>query len=73
MSGSSYKKFRKQKIKKQMNEHYATKTVAEALTTLRNMSDADWEEFAEALANEMGLEVDKEEMEYIISNAKELD
>lgn len=71
MSGSSYKKFRKQKIQKQMKDITASKVVANALASMRNMTDEEWDELAKGIAEELGLEMDKEKVEEAINRASE--
>lgn len=71
MAGSSFKKFRKNKIKNQMKDITASKVVANALATMGNMTDEEWDELAKGIAEELGLEMDKEKVEEAINKASE--
>lgn len=61
MSGGAIKKLRRKKIKEQLRQQKADKTVAELKEEFVNMSEEQQEELAQAIADIVNEEVEEEE------------
>lgn len=53
MANSNYRKLKKAKIEKQLKEQQARKISKELAEQFTTMSEEEWDNFAEALHNEM--------------------